>query len=82
MAALPSHIAAAINARQPTRTDWIEDVEIRYGGRTTYFSVQAVNRLQDDGSRIIDRVLYDGKPVILPPGVVAMLEEILEEDDE
>lgn len=63
------------------RVTWIEDIEVKYDGRVTYFSVQAESHTDADGNRVIDRVLYDGRPVILPPGIVDMIEQCLEEDD-
>jgi hypothetical protein len=77
----PEHVREAINLRQPPRATRFEDIEVVYDGRSVFFSCVVEHHLDAAGYRVVDRVLYQDRPVTLPPGVVSMFEEMLEEDD-
>lgn len=79
MSALPSNVQARINLdpRNKQRT-WIEDIEVKVGKKVAYFSVEVDHDLDVDGNARVCGVLYDGQAIVLPPGIVDLIERDLE----
>lgn len=72
---------AAINLDLRNRsTTWVEDIEVKLNGRTTWFSVEVDHDLDVDRNVRAVAVMYDGKPIGLPPSVVNLIELAIEDD--
>jgi hypothetical protein len=80
MAALPAHVAESMWLAMPDKRVWLEDVEVKCGGRTTYLSVEVIFRYSADGYPSIRTVLYDGKPITMLPAMVDLFEQVLKDE--
>lgn len=68
-----------LDPRNDRRTHF-DDIEVVHNGRRFWFSVEVESRLNANGYRIVDRVAYQGKTLVMPPAFVDMFEEALQDD--
>ena len=70
----------ALRPAQPKPRTWIEDIEVRYDGRSRFFSVQVEHKTDEDGNVIAGTMYYDGKPISSIPVIVELIELALQSD--
>jgi hypothetical protein len=64
----------------PQQRVWLEDIEVKCGGRTQYLSVEVLFKYDADGWPHIKAVLYDGKPITMLPAMVDLFEHVLKDE--
>jgi hypothetical protein len=64
----------------PEQRVWLEDIEVKCGGRTSYMSVEVVFKYYADGWPNIKSVLYDGKPITMLPAMVDLFEQVIKDE--
>jgi hypothetical protein len=64
----------------PEQRVYLEDIEVKCGGRSNFMSVEVVYTYYADGWPNIKSVLYDGKPITMLPAMVDLFEQVLKDE--